>query len=84
MLLCNILVQHNDPYEPTQEEQEDLERALEEVDEQVKSLEQMTGPTNFLDDFLDDEIAIIDDADICTEVLHSPDHQTDNRGMIHT
>ncbi|XP_037026059.1 uncharacterized protein LOC119067282 isoform X3 [Bradysia coprophila] len=77
-------VQHNDPYEPTQEEQEDLERALEEVDEQVKSLEQMTGPTNFLDDFLDDEIAIIDDADICTEVLHSPDHQTDNRGMIHT
>ncbi|KAJ6639125.1 INO80 complex subunit D [Pseudolycoriella hygida] len=77
-------VQHNDPYEPTQEEQEDLERALEEVGEQVKSLEEMTGPTNFLDDFLDDEIAIIDDADICTEVLHSPDHQTDNRGMIHT
>lgn len=67
--------QQNDPYEPTQEEQEDLERALEAVDEQVKNLEQMTGSTNFLSDFLDvEDVEILDDSNIvvCTEdVIHS-------------
>lgn len=45
-------VQQNSPFEPTQEEQEDLQRALEAVDEQVKNLQQLSD-SNFLGDLLD-------------------------------
>lgn len=80
-----FLVQQNEHYEPTQKEQEELARALEEVDEQVKSLEQMTGSTDFLGNFLDvnDEI-LIDDTDICAEVLTTTSVTNDIRGLIHT
>lgn len=76
-------VQPNDPYEPTQEEQEKLERDLEEIDKQVKSLQQMTGSTNFLGDFLDVSDEILNDVEICTDVLHSTDN-SDIRGLVHT
>lgn len=81
-------MQQNDTYEPTQKEQDELARALEEVDEQVKSLaEQMTGSNNFLDNFLnvDDEI-LVNGADICTEVLTTPTTTVKNdiRGLVHT
>ena len=83
MFFLPTVQQHDDEYTPTQEEQEDLERALEAVDEQVKSLEQMTS-TDFLGDFLDVGDEILDDTEICTEVLH---HSPDNsviRGLVHT
>lgn len=86
LFLFNLfLVQQNGPLEPTQEEQEDLERALEAVNKQVKSLQQMTAvgvvggsgggdDTTFLGDFLDVDDQMLDDTDICTEVvLNSPD-----------
>lgn len=80
-----ILVQQNDHYEPTQKEQEELARALEEVDEQVKSLEQMTGSTDFLGNFLDvDDEILIDDTDICGEVLPTSSVKNEMRGLVHT
>lgn len=62
-----------------------MARALEEVDEQVKSLEQMTGSTDFLDSFLgvDDEI-LVDGTDICAEVLTATSVKNDIRGLVHT
>lgn len=81
---CNFLDQHNDHYEPSQKEQEELARALEEVDEQVKSLEQLTG-TDFLGSFLDvDDEILVDDSDICAEVLTSTSVRNDIRGLVHT
>lgn len=77
-------VQHNDHYEPTQEEQEDLERALNAVNAQLKSLEQeqLPGSSNFLRDFLDvDEMMVA--TEISTDVLHSND-AADVRGLVHT
>lgn len=70
-------VQQSDHYEPTQMEQDELARALEEVDQQVKSLEQCvsihgTGATHFLDSFLDvDGEILVETSDICEEVLSS-------------
>lgn len=77
-------VQQHDHYEPTQKEQDELARALEEVDEQVKSLEQMTSSSNFLDNFLDvnDEI-LVDGSDICDELTTST-VKNDIRGLVHT
>lgn len=82
----SILVQQNGPLEPTQEEQEDLERALEAVNKQVKSLQQLTGgDAAFLGDFLDVDDQILDEADIAEVVLHSPNSssiETDDTGNI--
>lgn len=70
-------MQQSDHYEPTQMEQDELARALEEVDQQVKSLEQCvsihgTGATHFLDSFLDvDDEILVETSDICEEVLSS-------------
>lgn len=79
-------VQQNGPLEPTQEEQEDLERALEAVNKQVKSLQQLTGgDAAFLGDFLDVDDQILDEADIAEVVLHSPNSssiETDDTGNI--
>lgn len=78
-------VQQNDHYEPTQKEQEELARALEEVDEQVKSLEQMTGSTDFLGNFLDvDDEILVDDTDMCGEVLTTTSVKNEMRGLVHT
>lgn len=78
-------VQHNDHYEPTQEEQEDLERALNAVNAQLKSLEQeqLPGSSNFLGDFLDVDDEMMVATEICTDVLHSND-AADVRGLVHT
>lgn len=78
-----LSVEQNSPFEPTQEEKEDLERALEAVDEQVKSLQQITG-SDFLDDFLDDPI--LDDTDICEDVLVQTTGGTSEirGGLVHT
>lgn len=77
-------MQQHDHYEPTQKEQDELARALEEVDEQVKSLEQMTSSSNFLDNFLDvnDEI-LVDSTDMCDELTTSS-VKNDIRGLVHT
>lgn len=77
-------MQQHDHYEPTQKEQDELARALEEVDEQVKSLEQMTSSSHFLDNFLDvnDEI-LVDGSDICDE-LTTTSVKNDIRGLVHT
>lgn len=77
-------MQQHDHYEPTQKEQDELARALEEVDEQVKSLEQMTSSSNFLDNFLDvnDEI-LVDSSDMCDELTTSS-VKNDIRGLVHT
>lgn len=60
-----------------QDEREEVERALELADKQIKSLQQMTGndDTDFLRDLLDGSDQILDDTDICTEIVssHSPD-----------
>lgn len=77
-----ISVQQSDHYEPSQKEQDELARALEEVDEQVKSLEQMTGSSDFLGNFLDDEI-LVDDAVICNDVLNAS-VKNEIRGLVHT
>ncbi|XP_055377964.1 uncharacterized protein LOC129609851 [Condylostylus longicornis] len=75
-------VQQNGPLEPTQEEQEYLERALEMANKQVQEqMNQMVGQQieqmavggdqidpNFLESFLVDNL----DADICTEIVYSP------------
>lgn len=83
--ITKFLVQQNDHYEPSQKEQEELARALEEVDEQVKSLEQMTGSSNFLEDFLDvDDEILVDDTDICSEVLATTAVKNEIRGLVHT
>lgn len=75
----------SDHYEPSQREQDELARALEEVDEQVKSLEQMTGSTDFLESFLDgDDEILVDDADICTEVLTTTTTTQSLSGLVHT
>lgn len=81
----NAIVQQSDHYEPTQKEQDELARALEEVDEQVKSLEQMTGSTHFLDNFLnvDDEI-LVDSSEICDDVMTTAPVKSDIRGLVHT
>lgn len=74
-------MQQHDHYEPTQKEQDELARALEEVNEQVKSLsEQMTSSSDFLDNF--DEI--LDGSDICDEVLTTSSVKNDIRGLVHT
>lgn len=78
-------VQQHDHYEPTQKEQDELARALEEVDEQVKSLEQMTSSSDFLDNFLDvDDEILVDGSDICDEVLTTSSVKNDIRGLVHT
>lgn len=68
-------VQQSDHYEPTQKEQDELARALEEVDQQVKSLEQCVsggGATHFLDSFLDvDDEILVETSEYCEEVLSS-------------
>lgn len=76
--------QQNDHYEPTQKEQDELARALEEADQQVKSLKQITG-SDFLDSFLDvgDEI-FVDNSDICADVLTAAPVKNDIRGLVHT
>lgn len=77
-------MQQHDQYEPTQKEQDELARALEEVDEQVKSLEQMTSSSNFLDSFLDvNEEILVDGSDICDEMSTSSVN-SDIRGLVHT
>lgn len=78
-----ISVQQNDHYEPSQKEQDELARALEEVDEQVKSLEQMTGSTDFLNNFLNDEI-LVDSNDICADVLTTSSIKNEIRGLVQT
>lgn len=62
-----------------------MTRALEEVDEQVKSLEQMTGSTDFLDSFLDvDDEILVDGSDMCVDVMTTASMKNDIRGLIHT
>lgn len=67
-----------------------MARALEAVDEHVKSLEQMTADsTNFLSDFMDVDDEILDSTDICDDsILQSSNsnHQNSNeiRGLVHT
>lgn len=78
-----IAVQQNEHYEPSQKEQDDLARALEEVDEQVKSLEQMTGSSDFLGNFLDDDEILVEDHDICDDVL-TQSIKNEIRGLVHT
>lgn len=78
-------VQQHDHYEPTQKEQDELARALEEVDEQVKSLEQMTSSSNFLDNFLDvNEEILVDGSDIICDELTTSSVKNDIRGLVHT
>lgn len=70
-------VQQSDHYEPSQKEQDELTRALAEVDQQVKTLERCvsihgTGAPHFLDSFLDvDDEILVETSDICDEVLSS-------------
>lgn len=77
-------VQQHDHYEPTQKEQDELARALEEVDEQVKSLEQMTNSSNFLDNFLDVNDELVDGSDIICDELTTTSVKNDIRGLVHT
>lgn len=79
-----VQLQQNEHYEPSQKEQDELARALEEVDEQVKSLEQMTGSSDFLGNFLDvDDEILVDDSDICGDIL-STSMKNEIRGLVHT
>ncbi|XP_055539849.1 uncharacterized protein LOC129726784 [Wyeomyia smithii] len=73
-------------FESTQEEEEDLERALEVVGEHVKSLEDMTVESaNFLGDFLDNvDDEMLDGTDICTDQMLQSPNTNDIRGLVHT
>lgn len=78
-------MQQHDHYEPTQKEQDELARALEEVDEQVKSLKQMTGSTDLFENFLDvDDEILVDGSDMCTDVLTTSLVKQEIRGLVHT
>lgn len=60
-----------------------MERELAIVDEQVKSLEQMTGSgSDFLDDFLD--VQMLEDSNMCSDVLQSGSTTSEIRGLVHT
>lgn len=49
LFFCFQLVEgRNGEYEPSREEEEELERALEEVDKDVRNLERITGQTHGL------------------------------------
>lgn len=63
-----------------QDERDEVERALEMAEHNLKSLQQTIGSdSDFLGDFLDVNDHMLDDADICSKmeivssVLHSPD-----------
>ncbi|XP_055590503.1 mucin-2 [Uranotaenia lowii] len=86
-LLFSEQEQNGPTFESTQEEEEDLERALEVVGEHVKSLEDMTVESaNFLGDFLDNvDDEMLDGSDICSDqMLQSPSAGNDIRGLVHT
>lgn len=82
ILLISTEAQQHDQYEPSQKEQDELARALEEVDEQVKSLEQMTNSSDFLDNF--EEILVDGSEVLCDEVLTTSSVKNDIRGLVHT
>jgi hypothetical protein len=65
----------NSTYEPTQEEQADLELALEAVDEQLKRMQQADSTTDFLGEFL----ANVDDLCSSEEVTTTT---TSNSGLM--
>lgn len=66
-----------------------MARALEEVDQQVKSLEQCvihsTSSNSFLDNFLnvDDEM-LAESSDICEDVLSTAPVKNDVRSLVQT
>ncbi|XP_053682577.1 uncharacterized protein LOC128733039 [Sabethes cyaneus] len=85
-LLFNEQEQNAPTFESTQEEEEDLERALEVVGEHVKSLEDMTVESaNFLGDFLDNvDDEMLDGSDICSDQMLQSPSTNDIRGLVHT
>ncbi|XP_058812932.1 mucin-2-like [Topomyia yanbarensis] len=86
-LLFNEQEEQNGPtFESTQQEEEDLERALEVVGEHVKSLEDMTVESaNFLGDFLDNvDDEMLDGSDICSDQMLQSPNTNDIRGLVHT
>ncbi|XP_062554754.1 uncharacterized protein LOC134219864 isoform X2 [Armigeres subalbatus] len=85
-LLFSEQEQNAPTFESTQEEDQDLERALEVVGEHVKSLEDMTVESaNFLGDFLDNvDDEMLDGSDICTDQMLQSPNTNDIRGLVHT
>lgn len=85
-LLFSEQEQNGPTFESTQEEEEDLERALEVVGEHVKSLEDMTVESaNFLGDFLDNvDDEMLDGSDICSDQMLQSPNTNDIRGLVHT
>lgn len=83
-LLFSEQEQNGPSFESTQEEEEDLERALEVVG--VKSLEDMTVESaNFLGDFLDNvDDEMLDGSDICSDQMLQSPSTNDIRGLVHT
>lgn len=85
-LLFSEQEQNGPTFESTQEEDQDLERALEVVGEHVKSLEDMTVESaNFLGDFLDNvDDEMLDGSDICSDQMLQSPNTNDIRGLVHT
>lgn len=85
-LLFSEQEQNAPTFESTQEEDQDLERALEVVGEHVKSLEDMTVESaNFLGDFLDNvDDEMLDGSDICSDQMLQSPNTNDIRGLVHT
>ncbi|XP_058456821.1 mucin-2 [Malaya genurostris] len=85
-LLFSEQEQNGPTFESTQQEEEDLERALEVVGEHVKSLEDMTVESaNFLGDFLDNvDDEMLDGSDICSEQMLQSPNTNEIRGLVHT
>lgn len=85
-LLFSEQEQNGPTFESTQEEDQDLERALEVVGEHVKSLEDMTVESaNFLGDFLDNvDDEMLEGSDICTDQMLQSPNTNDIRGLVHT
>lgn len=85
-LLFSEQEQNGPTFESTQEEDRDLERALEVVGEHVKSLEDMTVESaNFLGDFLDNvDDEMLDGSDICSDQMLQSPNTNDIRGLVHT
>ncbi|XP_065074274.1 mucin-5AC isoform X2 [Ochlerotatus camptorhynchus] len=85
-LLFSEQEQNGPTFESTQEEEEDLERALEVVGEHVKSLEDMTVESaNFLGDFLDNvDDEMLNGSDICSDQMLQSPNTNDIRGLVHT
>ena len=81
-MFISFISEQQNTFEPTQEEQDNLDFVLEAVDKHVKNLEQMTEEsTNFLGDFLDNVDEEMLNTDICTDQILQT---SDIRGLVHT